>query len=149
MGGNNRTRGGAATAGLGKTIGSMNWKKFGLGLAGLIVSLLFLKTVLSTRVLLFGLTLSCERMVRAVRSLNKMRCDTFADVLWFCLSHNPLPRQKKVSLRTTSGLNAVTPAALRWHKHDNGSQGPPFPVFSRHRRFLFNIKYLSEYHRNL
>ena len=49
------------------------------------------------KVLDFDLTLSCEFMVRAQRTLNKMRRYTYADVLWFYLAHNPLRRHTKDS----------------------------------------------------
>ena len=64
-----------------------------------------------------GLTMSCELMVRA--SLNKMRCYTYADVLWFCQSRHP----------STEGLVAHRASAWRSHACDfanaQASQGTP------------------------
>ena len=81
--------------------------------------LVCVRAVFAQRVHVFVVTLSCELTVRAERSLNKMRRNSYADVLCFCLPRMPLPWQTKVWLRTASELGSVMPAALRKHMHNN------------------------------
>ena len=61
-------------------------------------------------------------MVRAERSLNKMRRCTYADVIQFSPTRTSLPRRATVWLRTPSAPGALVTACSRMHKHHKESR---------------------------